>query len=100
MTEAEEVIAAVNRLEKPSWGEPCNGCGMCCTVEVCGLALVVLGVVPAPCPAMDWDGARFRCGLVTTPSRYTGRPADQDLVVGTIAARMLGVGRGCDSDDP
>ncbi len=103
MTDAEEeeaeIVAAVNRLEKPSWSEACNGCGMCCTIEPCGLARVLIGAKRGPCPAMEWDDRRFRCGLVTRPSAYLGTPRSKDLAYGAFHARMLGIGKGCDSDD-
>ena len=97
--EAAEIVAAVNRLEKPAWSEPCNGCGMCCTVEPCGLGVALLGAKKGPCPAMEWDDRRFRCGLVVRPSAYLGTDRKKDMAYGTFHARMLGIGKGCDSDD-
>ncbi len=57
--------------EKPKENEPCNGCGFCCAAIRCPLALIMIGDGPAPCPAMEFDGGRFWCGLLRDASRYS-----------------------------
>lgn len=86
--------------QKPPHGAPCNGCGMCCQEEACGLSLDLLKSSAAPCVALEWSGGSYRCGLVVRPAHYLGAP-DYDEVndyLGALIANRLGVGRGCDSD--
>lgn len=99
-------------LDKPAFGEPCNGCGLCCISEVCSLG-VALGD-DRNCKALisKPDGS-FSCGLVEAPYRYASEErlavwkaidTMSDEPVGEQAlsetyADMLGAGRGCDSDD-
>lgn len=77
--------------EKPRWGEPCNGCGYCCAVELCKIAQFVHGEDhPAPCPEMTFHDGRFWCGII---EKTDG--AMRDFMVA-----YLGIGKGCDADDP
>jgi hypothetical protein len=95
--------------EKPREGEPCNGCGYCCAAEPCGVALKFIPVhqwgARGPCLAMEFEAGRFFCGLVRHPTRYidVGEPAEWktelDATVGAMIARLLGVGKGCDTSD-
>lgn len=85
--------------EKPRFGSPCNGCGLCCAVERCGIAVEYLGAGPGPCPAMVFEDRRFWCGLVRTPHRFLGTPRFGDELLGKEISRLLGVGKGCDADD-
>lgn len=85
---------------KPAYGRPCNGCGYCCSAEVCDLAREYLAATVAPCPALECQDGRFWCGLVRQPSRYMALPDDRaDLRLGGLFAEVLGVGRGCDASD-
>ena len=70
-------------LKKPAAGEPCNGCGYCCTEQLCQLAVEFLGCSTGPCLALEERGGRTLCGLVLMvelqePS-YAGRPGDSGL---------------------
>lgn len=90
--------------EKPRFGEPCNGCGYCCALQPCAIAQEYLGAEDVgPCPALVFDNeeTRFRCGMVLSPTRFMFLPPDPeaDLILGTMFAEMLAVGRGCDSED-
>lgn len=50
---------------KPLYGEPCNGCGICCQHELCPLAKDLLGQhQKGPCPKLTWQDGRFQCGFV------------------------------------
>ncbi|MGE8128941.1 hypothetical protein ACQKQD_18370 [Methylobacterium sp. NPDC080182] len=98
-------MAGVGRgPEKPRFGEPCNGCGYCCALQPCAIAQEYLGAEDVgPCPALlfDHQDDRFRCGMVVSPTRFMFLPpdAEADLILGTMFAEMLAVGRGCDSED-
>lgn len=101
-------------LPKPRFGEPCNGCGYCCTVQPCQLAQEFLNCSEGPCVALEARDGRTVCGLVRNPLGYIFKAAhpDQDVPVldeapdleagrqlSTDLANALGVGRGCDTDD-
>ncbi len=84
-------------LAKPDWGMPCNGCGMCCKRQVCAIGLEVHGKdTPAPCPSLVHDGSRYLCAVVCAEQMAlnAGEVEDRHL------AKALGIGWGCDSDNP
>jgi hypothetical protein len=94
-------------LEKPTYGGPCNNCGLCCMAQQCPLSSYVFGD-KALCPALlrpATDGA-YSCGLVEKPGLYFDVSEADELHprVASIAARVLvGVGVGCDArtiDEP
>ena len=90
--------------QKPAFGAPCNGCGYCCQNEACSLAVDRLGVRPSdPCPALEWNGSEYRCGMVTRPHHYIEGLAEKpwtDEVLVPIFSLMLGItlGVGCDAE--
>ena len=77
---------------KPKYGSPCNGCGMCCANEICGIGKIAYPDAVAPCPALVYSADRTHsiCAIVDTERRSGMEP---------LIARALGVGKGCDSDD-
>lgn len=86
--------------EKPKWGEPCNGCGFCCAAEPCDIAREFIGATKGPCPAMEFDAGRFWCGMVRSPHKYLGVAEWVGDSMRAPFQLLLGVGRGCDSEDP
>ena len=77
--------------EKPRFGQPCNGCGLCCAAEVCKIGLSVLGEdAKAPCELMLFDEGRFWCKLVLVENLAGMEP---------VIAEALAAGKGCDSSD-
>jgi Fe-S-cluster-containing hydrogenase component 2 len=72
---------------KPAWGEKCNGCGVCCLAEPCPLGLLASRRRRGACAAVEWDGQRYRCGLLRRTPRWAR----------SAVARWIGAGRGCDS---
>ena len=99
---------------KPKYGQPCNGCGYCCTTEPCDLASEYLDCHAGPCIALETADGKSGCGLVRNPLAYLylhvhpdSDPAilqDAKLIasgadLSTQIAAALGVGRGCDSID-
>lgn len=96
-------------LTKPAYRDPCNGCGLCCKLELCVLAESIFPGAVAPCPALEWEDGRAWCGMVRHPSRHLGLnfnfPISADTV--TIAenslrayiAEGLGIGLGCGMED-
>jgi hypothetical protein len=85
---------------KPAFGEPCNGCGVCCLVEPCPLGVVISRRRTGACDALRWtpDGAHYRCGALTgeVPG-WSGRlPALLQSRWKALAGRWISAGRGCD----
>lgn len=88
-------------LAKPAFGQPCNGCGKCCAAEPCALARDLLNCHVAPCRAMEMDGDRMVCGLVTRPAWYMygeNVPSEQTGRLSSLFAAALGFGMGCDAE--
>lgn len=101
-------------LTKPKFGDACNGCGYCCTMQPCMLAQEFLGCSTGPCIALEKQAGRTVCGLVRNPLGYIFKAAHPDADVDVLEAApdldasrelssdlasALGIGRGCDSDD-
>lgn len=83
---------------KPPPGTPCNGCGVCCAAATCPAGLVLFRRRRGPCPALEWQGEHYRCGLIAHPARYLPRfPARAEGGVARLFARWIAAGSGCDS---
>lgn len=86
--------------EKPDWGAPCNGCGVCCAAEPCPVAHVFLFQFGGRCRALLWQEAagRYVCGMVVSPDRYVRLvPARWRNGLGRWFASRIASGDGCDS---
>lgn len=86
--------------QKPPEGTPCNGCGECCQTQACGLSSDYLKSDASPCIALEWDGARYRCGLAVRPSHYLKIPNFADEMISGMIIQALGIGKGCCSGSP
>ena len=86
-------------LRKPREGAACNGCGLCCAAEPCGLGLELGAEDGKPCKFLEWDQGRFWCGVVRDPAKATGNAYDplEALVVSITLLSMLGDGT-CDAE--
>lgn len=83
--------------KKPKKGKTCNGCGVCCTLEICLIGKELFGdEQKAPCPLLKQlinkktGEANLVCDLVLH-EKANGK--------GSIVQELLGIGTGCDSDD-
>lgn len=96
-----QITRAQTPPAKPRFGEPCNGCGLCCAAELCETAEKHFAGAQAPCPALEWDPAwnRARCGLVTNPSRHLRMPFNGDEYLAPLFARSIAAGQGCGMED-
>lgn len=90
-------------LLKPAFGSPCNGAGYCCAEEPCAIAREHIPSHPGEgaCVALEREGDRFVCSMIRRPGHYMQLPNDgADAHLGALFAKALGVGKGCDADDP
>lgn len=99
-------------LDKPVFGQPCNGCGICCIAKVCELGVTLGDEQNCKALVRSTDGG-FHCGMVADPYRYMDEAdlsvwrdidgldggAKGELALKALHAEALGAGRGCDSDD-
>ena len=78
-----------NAPPKPAEGDPCNGCGLCCTDTLCPAGLLLYRRRNGPCPALRWqdDPPRYLCGLLADAPRWKFR----------LLTRWISIGSGCDS---
>lgn len=90
-------------LEKPLYGQPCNGCGRCCLALQCAVSIEVFGDVGAEgfCPALTpVGGGRLACGLMSTPAEFLEMPVEHAAQWSRFFRLMIGAGTWCDSEDP
>jgi hypothetical protein len=60
-------------IQQPSFGDPCNRCGVCCKEEACELSRDMLHSDAAPCIALEVEpDGKFSCGLLKRPSHHLG----------------------------
>jgi hypothetical protein len=86
--------------DKPDFGVPCNGCGVCCAAEPCPVAFILLFQISGRCRALLWqdDTSRYVCGLVAFPDRYVRViPESWRERIGRFVATRIAAGKGCDS---
>ena len=84
---------------KPAWGEPCNGCGVCCLAEPCPVGMLVSRKRRGACDALVWDEqkSRYLCGVATEPARFMA-PRWLASLASRFALRWIAAGQGCDCD--
>ncbi len=97
---------AILTPRKPKFWEPCNGCGNCCHAQVCPTGVQFLDIEhDQPCPAVRWDGTKYRCGLITDPVAvlglplFAGREEHLNKHLSAIFEILIGSGQGCGMDD-
>jgi hypothetical protein len=96
-------------LDKPPIGAPCNRCGLCCKLQVCGAGSFALGLVEnygdrkaGPCPALLADGEGFVCGLITRPKQFLPEATARVMALRSAFTILVGADTGCDEqgDEP
>jgi hypothetical protein len=80
------LLPPIEVLQKPKYGNPCNGCGLCCHMEVCSIGRLAFETDIAPCPGIVYGAGRAWCALVLSESTLGGPQ---------LIAEALGVGKGC-----
>lgn len=91
-------------LPKPKIGEACNGCGLCCMIQVCrngafvqGLVKTLGDTIAGPCPALvDNKNGTYSCGVVVNPQKYFKKSKYRPEVLSREFAKLIGAGQGCD----
>jgi hypothetical protein len=86
---------------KPAFGQPCNGCGVCCVVAPCPLGQVVSLRRHGACAALEWNEEHriYRCGMVENPrARLHWLPAWMMPGISRLALRWIASAQGCDCD--
>lgn len=83
---------------KPLQGQPCNGCGVCCTAEPCPLGQALSRRRQGRCRALTWkpEAGLYLCGVLDDPQRWL--PWLPQTVARALARRWIAAGRGCDCD--
>jgi hypothetical protein len=88
--------SAVALLPKPLYGDPCNGCGLCCIAQQCDISVALFGEQEI-CPAIERAGHAIACGLVRSTADYVpDMTAWGGKTLTEAFALMLGAGAGCD----
>lgn len=83
-------------LPKPLYGEPCNGCGLCCIAVQCPISLALFGEQDL-CPALEQAAPSLSCGLVRNTADYVPDITAWGGKALTEAFGLLvGAGCGCD----
>lgn len=75
---------------KPVYGSPCNGCGLCCALELCTIAQFEDPTAKAPCKHLVYQENRTICALVKTEIDNNMKP---------LLQKLLGIGNGCFMED-
>lgn len=87
-------------IAKPKFREPCNGCGLCCKLQVCEAGKLFLGTTSTPCPALEYESNRYWCGLVRRPHHYLGITfAEADTILSPGFYTLIAGGQGCGMED-
>ncbi|MCW5659475.1 MAG: hypothetical protein KIT60_17375 [Burkholderiaceae bacterium] len=83
-----------NAPPKPTLGEACTGCGVCCACEPCPAGMLLTLRRRGRCRMLRFDSAlaRYRCALMPPLSGTWLQRLQRAL-----AARCIGAGLGCDS---
>ena len=86
---------------KPAWGQPCNGCGVCCLQEPCPVGALLSRRRHGACDALRWSNAaqRYHCGLLSQPTEVLPRILRPLATpIRHAARRWIAAGLGCDCD--
>ena len=86
-------------LQKPAYGDPCNGCGHCCKEEACWISVNLLKSTVAPCIALEHNDGRYFCGMLRRPSYYLNLRFNGDEILQPMIFAALGIDKGCDAED-
>jgi len=81
---------------KPAYGDPCNGCGVCCLAVQCPISIALFGDAEI-CPALVEAGNALACGLMIDTKAHVPEITDWGGATLTETFSLLiGSGIGCD----
>lgn len=91
---------------QPRWGEPCNGCGVCCLLRPCPVGIVLSRRLKGPCAALRWDesATRYLCSALgdfrspDAPDKGDDSARWSERLRRSVARRLIAAGEGCDCD--
>ena len=91
------------KLPKPKIGEPCNGCGICCMIQICNTGAFLLKkttylgekTISGLCPALIERDGKYVCGFIVAPQRFIRSKYRPEVISRTVAL-CIGAGSGCD----
>lgn len=88
-------------LPKPKYGQACNGCGLCCQLELCPIGAALFNRWEGPCPALQEVDKGYGCGLIIDPAKYAPVPAmvHGKQKLSQAATWLNAAGVGCDMPD-
>ena len=90
----------VDAPPKPSVGQACNGCGVCCAAEPCPIGVIVSRQRVGRCQALQWsdDDRRYYCGMVRSPGQILPwLPTRLAPITSRLARRWIASATGCDA---
>jgi hypothetical protein len=86
------MVSGQTHIDKPQFGQSCNGCGLCCRIVPCVIARDLLKAFEGPCPALEHDQGRYWCGLLRNPHKHIYGMADKPWIDGPIITMMKNSG--------
>lgn len=80
---------------KPTPGQPCNGCGLCCALEPCPIGALFSLRLDGRCRLLRWhdEERRYRCGAMNAVQSW---PAALAGTGQRVVSRWIAAGGGCD----
>jgi hypothetical protein len=90
------ILLQASAPAKPAFGQPCNGCGVCCTAEPCPVGVLLSRRVRGSCVALTWHPGQqtYRCGVVAMGSKSL--PSWAAALLERLSLRWIAAGKGCD----
>lgn len=105
-TPSRRILLHVDAPGKPEPGQPCNGCGVCCSWQPCPLGMLLSLRRHGACRMLRWqdDERRYVCGLLQPATRSLPQASPEPAraraphrrALAALWRRWIGAGRGCD----
>ncbi len=68
--------------------EKCNGCGLCCHVELCEVGKIAFPDAKAPCPGLLFGKDRTFCKFMVAEIEFGLEPIVQTVLAAGIGCTM------------
>lgn len=108
ITQMQHRIIEIHALApaKPSEGQPCNGCGICCIAEPCPLGMLISLKRTGRCKAVRWVAefdesaqevaGRYVCSALLPEGNSARNSGFLFAIRRWAVRRWIGAGQGCD----